>query len=148
MNVISQILQRRSVGRTTCVAMPINDHGADAFTTLDRVVHAQGLQQLGDGWLAISAADAHAIVTSLLHHDLALQHELMPFARASDLATQFFDLAPEPHEYFTNGDWTVAGDSEPATLTSWDPISDAAFDSGVVCLGDGVAAVFWVEDED
>ncbi len=35
-----------------------------------------------------------------------------------------------------------------ATLSGFSPISDATLDSGVVCLGDGRAALFWVQDDD
>ena len=111
-------------------------------------MQAHGLRGIGEGWLEISAADAHAIATAVLHLDLAFQTEIMPFAEAADLATQIFDLAPEPHAYFTNGDWVVTGESEPATLNGWDPLSESAFDSGVVCVGDGRAVLLWVEDDD
>ena len=63
-------------------------------------------------------------------------------------------VVPEPHTYFTNGDWTTSSDpasdsTHPlATLEGWDPISDATYDSGVVCVGEGSAAVLWVEEED
>ncbi|MDQ6612160.1 MAG: hypothetical protein M3Y64_06980 [Gemmatimonadota bacterium] len=150
MNLVTQIIERRSAGRTTCATMPIDAAGAEPATIADRVVQAHGFRELHDGWLAISAADAHAIATALLYRDLAYQTKIMPIAEAADLATQFLDLAPEPHSYFTNGDWTTAIDANHtiATLNGWDPISDATFDSGVVCVGDGVAAILWVEDED
>ena len=74
----------------------------------------------------------------------------MPLAEAAELATAFFDLAPEPHSYFTNGEWTHVLDApDPvATLNGWDPISDATFDAGIICIGDGMAALLWVEVED
>lgn len=153
MNVVDEIVQQRTAGRTICAIQNDNVVGKGREIA-DRVVQAHDLRGLGDGWSMISGADAHAIVTTLLHRDLASNTELMSLAKASDLATRFFDLVPEPHTYFTNGDWTTSSDarSDPthplATLEGWDPISDATYDSGVVCVGEGSAAVLWVEEED
>ncbi|HEY0931214.1 MAG TPA: hypothetical protein VGE27_14935 [Gemmatimonas sp.] len=115
---------------------------------VDQVVQAHGFQGLASEWIEVSAADAQAIVTALLHRDLAYGAELMSLASAADLATPLFDAVPEPHAYFTNGDWVMNPNGGEATLRGWNPISDATFDSGVVCLGAGRAAVFWVQDED
>ncbi len=68
----------------------------------------------------------------------------MPLEIAVDLATRFFYLVPKPHTYFTNGDWSLDAEaSSRATLSAFSPISDATLDSGVVCLGDGRAALYW-----
>lgn len=149
MDPIKEIVKRRTAGRTTCVVMA-GVNTTNEIAAADHVAQANGFQTLGENWIAISAADAHAIAITLLHLDLAYGEEVMPITVASDLATQLFDGVPEPHSYFTNGDWEVAGEAtdQPATLRGWDPISDASFDSGVVCIGDGSAALLWVEDED
>ena len=129
--------------------MSIEKPGAN-FAIADQAVQAHGFRTLGDAWLEISAHDAHAIATSLLHRDLAYGEEIMPLADATELATAFLDLAPEPHTYFTNGEWIGAleDDGSLGTTIGWDPISDATFDAGIVCVGDGMTAVLWVEDED
>ena len=147
--MIAEILKRRLAGRTTCAMIPIEVSGPHSAIA-DAAVQAHGFRGLGTGWLAISATDAHEIATSLLHRDLAHCAEIMPFDVASGLAERFFDLAPEPHAYFTNGDWDFSSAAEraPATLTGWDPISDSTFDAGIVCVGDGTVALLWVEDED
>jgi len=148
MRVIERMVALRDVGKTTCATVEVRQlvsgpRGADV------VAQAHGFRSIASAWDEISAADAHAIVATLLHRDLAYGQVIMPFDKAADLATQLFDLVPEPHTYFTNGEWArSAGDSDPAELRSFNPISDATLDSGVVCLGDGRAALFWVEDED
>lgn len=150
MKLYSKIIQRRNVGRTTCATTPISEPVADIEMLVNDVARAHGFHPPETGWTLISGADAHAIVTALLHRDLGSQTEIMPVADAADFATQFLDLAPEPHTYFTNATWTTVFDaaSPAAVLSSWNPISNAAFDSGVICVGDGVAAILWVEDED
>ncbi|MEO7360968.1 MAG: hypothetical protein ABI120_11600 [Gemmatimonadaceae bacterium] len=149
MNITSRISQRRTVGKTTCATIKLERHGAD-FAIVDRIAQAHGFRPLGDAWLEVSSHDAQAIATSLLHRDLASGGEIMPLSEADDLATAFLDLAPEPHTYFTNGEWMGAleDDGSLGTTIEWDPISDASYDAGVVCVGDGVAAILWVEDED
>lgn len=149
MNVTSRISQRRTAGRTTCATIAIERRGAD-YTIADRAVETHGFRPLGDAWLEISARDAHTIATSLLHRDLAYGEAVMPLAEASELATAFLDLAPEPLAYFTNGEWagSLQDDGSLGTTVGWDPVSDSTFDAGIVCVGDGVTAILWVEDED
>ena len=117
---------------------------------LARIAQAHGFRALGDARLEISAHDAHAIATALLRRDLAYGEEIMTLAEADDFATGFLDLAPEPHAYFTNGEWSGAleDDGSLETTIGWDPISDATYDAGIVCVGDGVSAILWVQDED
>ncbi|MGV3707777.1 MAG: hypothetical protein ACO1Q7_02980 [Gemmatimonas sp.] len=146
MHAIKEILESRKAGHTICVVVEAPST-EDAIDAADQIVKAQGLQGIADGWIEISANDAHAIVATLLHRDLAYGAELMTFSRASDLSTALLDSVAEPHRYFTNGDWAV-GDEGEATFNGWNPISDATFDSGIVCIGDGHAALFWVQDED
>ena len=149
MSIPTRISQRRTVGKTTCATIAIERRGADSAIA-DRAVETHGFRPLGDAWLEISAHDAHAIATSLLHRDLAYGEEIMPLAEATELATAFLDLAPEPLTYFTNGEWIGAleDDGSLGTTVGWDPISDSAFDAGIVCVGDSVTAILWVEDED
>lgn len=149
MGVIQEILRLREPGHTTCAVVDLHAREAGP-SAVDRVVQAHGFRGITTEWLEISAADAHAIVTTLLHRDLAYNEEIMPIESASDLATRFFDLAPEPHSFFTNGEWSRSADAEnsPATLHAFDPISDATLDSGVVCLGDGQAALLWIQDDE
>jgi hypothetical protein len=151
MRAIEQILKLRDAGHTTCAIVDVpSPSSMDAATqSADQIVRAHGFQGIADGWIEISANDAHAIIATLLHRDLAYGAELMPLSTASELSAQLLDGVPEPHRYFTNGDWTVDEDgSGEATLNGWNPISDATFDSGVVCLGESRAALFWVQDED
>jgi hypothetical protein len=148
MNAIERILKSRNAGITTCAMVDVPPR-ASGGSAVNQVVQAHGFQGLASEWIEISAADAQAIVATLLHRDLAHGAVLMPLAAASDLATPLFDAVPEPHAYFTNGDWVMnANGGDDATLHGWNPISDATFDSGVVCIGAGRAALFWVQDED
>lgn len=148
MNLIARILQLRDAGHTTCTIVDLPGHEAGP-SAADHVVQTHGFRGIAADWEEISATDAHAIVATLLHRDLAYGQEIMPLETAADLATQLFDLVSEPHTYFTNGGWSVNPEtSVPATLSGFNPISEATLDSGVVCVGDGRALLFWVQDEE
>jgi hypothetical protein len=149
MRVIEEILRLRDTGLTTCAVADLRE-GEAGPSAVDRIVLAHGFRAITTEWQEISAADAQAIMTTLLHRDLAYDEEIMPLAIASDLATQVLVLAPEPQSFFTNGDWSMNldGKGSPASLAAFDPISDATVDSGIVCVGDGRAALFWVQDEE
>lgn len=149
MNPLEKILKLRDAGHTTCAVVDLRGHESGP-SAVDRVVQDQGFRGIATEWQELSATDAHNIATTLLHRDLAYSEEIMPLNTAADLITQLFDLVPEPHTYFTNGEWSMPADTDrdAATLQSFDPISDATLDAGVVCLGDGRAAILWIQDED
>ena len=150
MDAITRIRQRRDAGKITCATLRTVDR-EDYLARADRIATAHNFQPLGDGWLEISAYDAHIVAAAVLQRDLAHDEEIMSRAEATELTEAFFDLAPEPHVYFTNGSWAELFDEDnesPSDNVSFDPISSATFDAGVICVGDGVTTILWVEDED
>jgi len=155
MNPVEAIRARRSSGRVSCALLP-HPSAASATALADLAVQHLGLRALGDAWLEISERDAECIATGVLHRDLAHSAEIMPLAEAAELAGSLLALVEPPMRCFTNGDWAEAfGDDleSPEPLESlesvgFDPISEATLDAGVVCVGEGVTVVLWVEDED
>jgi len=148
MHITARIREKRQLGKTTCaeVTLPLHEQPR---ASADRAVAQLGLRALGDGWLEISAQQAHTIASAVLQRDLAHGADIMPKQLAEELATALFDLAPEPHRYFTNGDWDLMGANDVlADEVGFDPITDADFDAGVVCVGEGSATVLWVQDDD
>jgi hypothetical protein len=148
MQTPERIIAQRRAGRTICVstAIPLHQH---ARVSADAVAQQHGMRALGDAWLEISSQQAHTIAAAVLHRDLARGDEIMPMRTAQELATEFLDLAPEPHTYFTNGEWDLlASDDTLASEVSFDPLTEAAFNAGVVCVGEAVAAVLWVQDDE
>lgn len=152
MNPVEAILARRTAGRVSCALVP-HAKGAAPTDLADLAVQSVALRPLGEAWQEISENDAELIATGVLHRDLAYGTEIMPLAEAGDLASALLALVPPPMQCFTNGDWAEAfGDdlesSELLESVGFDPISDATLDAGIVCVGDGVTVVLWVEDED
>ena len=143
------IIARRTSGRVTCALVP-QPEWAKARALADRAVESLGLRALGEGWLEVSENDALRIAAGVLGRDLASNATIIPAAEAETLVNDLLAMVPEPFTCFTNGDWAdVFGDeSQHTNGFSFDPLTESALDAGIVCVGDGVTAVLWVEDED
>lgn len=144
-----QIAERRTSGRVTCALVP-QPQWAKSRILADQAVESLGLRALGEGWLEVSESDALRIAAGVLGRDLASNAVIIPAADAESLVSDLLAMVPEPFSCFTNGDWAdVFGDESPhANGFSFDPLTESALDAGIVCVGDGVTAVLWVEDED
>ncbi|WP_411281905.1 hypothetical protein [Gemmatimonas sp.] len=144
-----QIIARRTSGRVTCVLVA-QPQWAKSRLLADQAVESVGFRALGDGWLEVSESDARRIGAGVLGRDLATNAVIIPALEADDLVGELLAMVPEPFTCFTNGDWAdVFGDDAPQhDGFSFDPLTDSALDAGIVCVGDGVTAVLWVEDEE
>ena len=127
------IIARRTSGRVTCALVP-QPQWAKARILADQAVEGLGMRALGDGWLEVSESDALRIAAGVLGRDLGSNAVIIPATEADALVSDWADVFGEapPH---ANG-------------FSFDPLTESALDAGIVCVGDGVTAVLWVEDED
>ncbi len=147
--ITAKITERRPSGRVTC-ELVTQPEWAKARILADRAVESVGLRPLGEGWHEVSERDAVLIATGVLGRVLGSHAVVIPRAEAEALVDELLTLVPEPFTCFTNGDWADVFGEEAAQKSgfSFDPLTDAALDAGIVCVGDGVTAVLWVEDED
>jgi hypothetical protein len=98
----------------------------------------------------IEAAAALRLAALILHQDMAYNAVIMPAARAAELAGRFLaQFGTEGVRFYTNGTFH-AGRGERLTWSgvSWDPVTAATFDTGVLILGPHCSGCLWVEDED
>jgi hypothetical protein len=79
----------------------------------------------------------------ILHQDLAYHSEIMSAKRAAELADRFLEQFGSPAKYFTNGIF-----HEEKWGASWNSVTNATFDTGVLVLGQQASGGLWVEDED
>ena len=98
----------------------------------------------------IDAASARRLLSAILSQDLAYNAEIMPIARATELADLFLDQFPiDGARFYTNGNFhEMQGGRLTWSGASWDPATNATFDTGVLIVGRQASGCLWVEDED
>jgi hypothetical protein len=124
--------------------------GLPARDVADLVAVSAKYRALGDRWVSLPQDKAAQLVHDVLARDLAYDGEVMRSVDAANLAADFIAHLGGPAEFFTNGSWCEAPVVTPTVTrgASWEPLSGATFDAGVVGVGDDRAAMLWVEDED
>lgn len=139
------ILKERKWGHTTFQLTPRTvavDDNVSTLNFLDAFVETLGFAGLGDDWTVIDRRSAQAIAQLILHRDLAYKIEAMSAQRACQLTEQFLVLFEDGTQYYTNGEFDANG------LRMWSGISDATFDTGIVCIDTKHIGILWVQDED
>ncbi len=148
--ICDAIARQRKYGHVTCA---VDDRTAAVDqrgypVVLDEFVGTLGFRGLAVLWIEVSIQAAKALVREILLKDLAYRIAMMSEKEADLLTERFFALFDDSVRCFTNGN-IVLPDADPSGVPgSWNPISDATFDAGVVCLGSSRIGILWVEDED
>lgn len=135
------IPRERRFGITRCASARVFDRG------LKDVLALFGLMPLEEALIEVSAERAGAILAALLWKDLAYNYEVMPEARARELADEFLREHATGTRFFANADWAAVLRDRPQAF-AFTGLTSSTFDGGVIALGDGLAACVWVEDED
>jgi hypothetical protein len=94
---------------------------------------------------------ARRVVHGILHKDMAYNSEIMSEARASELTALFFEQFGDGAKLFTNGTFHEERRQLSPTVwsgPSWDPVTEATFDTGVLIIGPRISGCLWIEDED
>ncbi len=94
----------------------------------------------------ISLSAAREALKTILWKDLAYHSELLSESDATERASYLANLfSTTDTKYFTNGDWE---NYHRKNGLSFDSLTDAAFDAGVLFVNKEYAASIWVQDED
>ncbi len=96
---------------------------------------------------------AVAVLSELLHKDMAYGAKMMPQEEADLLATDFLSLFGEKSRYFSNATWqkekdSFAGQTHVKRLNGWKSLTEATFDSGIIVADTDKIGIVWFEDED
>jgi hypothetical protein len=144
------IRRERDAGVVTTATVP-RPPALGTQACADVVASRVGYRALGHGWLALSDAEAEAVLHLVLTQDLAHHREVMAAATASTLIGRFLGYLGEGADFVTNGTWAVPPLGVAKGVRSgpsWIPITKATFDAGIVGVGRECVAMIWVEDED
>jgi hypothetical protein len=96
---------------------------------------------------------AESILVSLLHKDMAYSVEMMTLEKARILTRKFFSLFSSHALYFSNSTWNENEYAVPAKafelgLSSWAPLTELTFDSGIIICDNNRIGIAWFSDDD
>lgn len=121
---------------------------AQAYAQPQLFAQRCGLSAAADIYREIDAAEALAVLEAVLHEDMAYGVEIMPRARAREIAQGLLaGYAGSETRYFTNGEYGLLHNN-PNAGPGWNPATDSTFDTGVLVLASDKSLCLWVEDED
>jgi hypothetical protein len=137
MALVDDILSERDCGVVHC--------GVSRFGHRDILELARefGLHDDPSAFAPITASFAVALVTSILHKDMAYSGPIMSEERAKELAGRFLQQFGADAAFYSNGWNGWETDS-----TGWKPATNSTFDTGVLIIGNDRSGCIWVEDED
>ena len=99
----------------------------------------------------IDATAASRLIQTILQKDMAYGCRIMSTELSAELAAAFMQQFGSGARYFTNGTYHVQRvQLSPTVWTgpSWDPATEATFDTGVLVIGQAGSGCLWIEDED
>lgn len=123
----------------------------DPAAGLDAALARFGLKPDAALLVEIDGAEAAALLADLLCKDMAYGVTGMSEEDAHALARQILGEHAYPEcRYYTNRTPAKSiGGARPFNMASWNPMTDATFDAGIVITAPGGSyACVWFEDED
>jgi hypothetical protein len=111
---------------------------------IDLLMRNLNCSTLGKQWIEINREEAKKILLLILTKDLAYKTNLMSLSEAKQLLLRFFSFFTADCKFFTNASFT----NDYSRIKSWNSITKATFDTGVVIVNTHRIGILWVEDED
>lgn len=144
MNIADEIIAARNCGVVHC---GLSSH---VSLSLSQLASEFELAPEPANYREIDAASARWLMEMILNQDMAYNAEIMPADRARGLADRFLSQFREQEaRFFTNGSFhEKRGPKLTWSGVSWNPATQATFDTGVLILGPQCSGCLWVEDED
>lgn len=122
---------------------------ADPRAEADDLVRSLGLRAIGESWRELTRDEARAALRDVLHRDQAYRGELMSESAAQAFADEFLVGFGPGARFYTNAVFpSEAERGLPGWAGSYDPITSATFDTGVLVVSAREAGLLWIEDED
>jgi hypothetical protein len=146
-----RVLAAREYGVVHCEFRRREELGSsgDARQVADDLVRIVGFRTLGTKWRELTPESACAALERVLGRDLAYGVQAMSSSTAQELSREFITLFSGRSFFYTNGDFPPPEEyREGGWAGSWDPVTRATFDTGVVAVGGDHTGLLWIEDED
>ena len=120
---------------------------AKDIAAIDEFVAELNHKKLDSLWKTFNKYDAERLLTSILHKDMAYQYECMEIGLARSTMRSFFDLFSDSARFYSNAEFRPASGGL-VSIGSYQAITNATFDSGIVAIDDNHIGFIWIEDED
>jgi hypothetical protein len=145
----AEILSKRNIGEVLYdIKQLIPDHSreiADNQTAcIDLFITQLGYSPLGSRWKPVNQTAAKKILTLIMTKDLAYGGEIMSLPVAAALIVKLFNLFPGDRQFFTNASF----ENDYTSISTWDSITKATFDTGIIIVGNNRIGILWAKDED
>lgn len=141
-------LEKRDAGLVHFDIRSRNDFSSASDTAaIDEFVSELNHKKLNALWKAFKKYDAERLLTSILHKDMAYQYECMEIGLARSTMRSFFDLFSASARYYSNAEFRPESGGF-VSIGSYQSITNATFDSGIVGIDDKHISFIWIEDED
>jgi hypothetical protein len=143
MGVADDIIAARRCGIVGCGL------SSQPSPSLAELAREFGLSDDLSNYREIDGASARHLVGLALSQDLAYNAVVVPATQAVELADRFLaQFGTEGVRFYTNGDFhEVWLPKLSRTGASWNPVTSATFDTGVLIVGPRSCGCLWVEDE-
>lgn len=138
-NLEKSIKANRQSGQVIVSLVNRTQRAPDAAA--NSAVTALGLKAVA--WRVLAAAEAVDALQRVLHRDLAFDAPIMPEDLARELATRIVRFFGPSAIFYTN-----QSQAEGQSTGSWDPVTDATFDTGIIAVGVTRVGVVWFLEDD
>jgi hypothetical protein len=133
----NDIPKSRTLGLTRCSCISSKD------LSLHSALALFGLGQDESSLVEVSPENGMRVLERLLTTSLVDDMQAMPRDLARLLVGEFIGtFRGQGCRFYTNGNW---GTSDPP---SWNPLTSAVFDGGLIAFGPVLSACVWVEEND
>lgn len=111
---------------------------------IDLFITQLGYFPLGSRWEAVNQTAAKKILTLIMTKDLAYGGKIMSLPVATELIVKLFNLFPGNCQFFTNASF----ENDYTSISTWNSITKATFDTGIILVGNNRIGILWAKDED
>lgn len=153
LSIEEEIYNARQCGTITLKHEIWSDQSSNLAYELDQIAESIKFKGIGNKWIELTRTEAINLLEKTLLEDMAYHSKVMPPSTAQRFANQFIEKFSSTSRFFTNGTWGNSAEtiSEKVTIgASWTPITEATFDTGVICLDfeKKQFGILWIQDED
>lgn len=131
------IAKSRQYGLTRCCCV------SSARLSLHEALSVFGLRQDEESLTQVSAEEGARLLERLLATSLVDNLDAMPRDVARRASADFIEtFRAQACSFYTNGNWASSD------APSWNPLTSAVFDGGLIALGPTISGCVWVDEND